>query len=140
MTATPIGNADHFKMNFHIKGKDYTFKLRKQRFEKNVDKIDKMIHSGRHDVDSIHRRMADHLVEKPKPYKPEPVKPAKVVRQAAKNVNAGFDKTAHVHHYVTEYPSMAAGAIAKTAAAASNGNLTYANAYYIAKKLIGNRK
>jgi hypothetical protein len=131
-TTQGLKDEDHIKMDFSIKGKPHTFHIHHNRFEKTVAGIDKMIHSGRHDVDSIVRKWGHKLKGKPTPVK-KPSK-AEVVKSVVKNHDVEFDKAAHVKKHVDEYPSLSASAIAKTAAASSGGKLTYANAYYLAKK------
>ena len=138
MVTTPVDStADHIQMNFHIKGKDHTFKIHKQRFEKTVDGIDKMIHSGRHDVDSITRKFGNRFAAPPVAAKKVKAAPVDVVKAAAKSVT--FDKAGHVRHIMNEYPGLGAGAIAKHASQSSGGGLTYANAFYLAKKEMKNR-
>ena len=139
MVATPLDGKDHIQMNFNIKGKSHTFKIHKNRFEKTVDGIDKMVHSGRHDVESITRKFGSHFVDKPtatvEPVKSKAKKTADVVKSIAGPSNSSFDKKAHVAKHVNEYPQLSASAIAKTSAATSGGHLSYANAYFYARKL-----
>lgn len=139
MVATPLDGKDHIQMNFNIKGKSHTFKIHKNRFEKTVDGIDKMVHSGRHDVESITRKFGSHFVDKPtaavEPTKSKAKKVADVVRSVAGPSNSNFDKKAHVAKYFHQNPSSGTGTLAKSAAATSGGNLTYANAFYLLKKM-----
>ncbi len=75
---------DHYSMAFQVKGKHHMFKIKRQRFEKTVDGIDKMVHSGKHDVDSIYAKFKDKMGGKPGPaYDPNKKKsPAEVVKAA----------------------------------------------------------
>jgi hypothetical protein len=134
-TTIPGKGGDHIEMNFNVKGKQHVFKIHRQRFEKTGDGIDKMVLSGRHDVDSIHRKWGHRMAGPPEAYKAPKASPAKTVRGIAKAANTAFSKEAHVRKYVSEMPGAESGTLAKSAAATSGGQLTYANAYYLVKKL-----
>lgn len=133
---------DHIRMQFHVKGKDHVLHLRRQRFEKTVDSIDKMVHSGRHTIDQIKAKHAIHIVdvkEAPKTAKKAAVENIKkvIARQRGPAKEGEFDKKAHVVAHIEKHGLTAStSSIAKSAALASDGKLSYANAYYLASKHI----
>ncbi len=58
---------DHYDMDIHVKGVPHRFTIKRQRFEKTVDGIDKMVHSGRHELSTIYSKFKDHLAGMPVP-------------------------------------------------------------------------
>lgn len=130
--------SDHIKMDFNVKGKAHTFHIHKNRFEKTVDGIDKMVRLGRHDVDSIYNRHKDRLKGKPTTAK---ATKAEIVKNIVKNAGAAeFNKKAHIQHMMNEYPSLSTSQLSKTAASSSGGRMTVANSYYLINKARGPAK
>lgn len=133
MAYQPMQTADgsnFVKIGLTIQGKRYDAVFHKNRFERVMDKVDNSIHRGK-DLETIKRKYKDHIVS---------IKPHKAEKPVKSKKAGPFDKVAHVRNYVEENPSASLGTIAKSAAATSEGQLTYANARYIANKLLSKGK
>ena len=129
---------DSIKMDFSVQGKPHTFDIKRQRFEKVVDRIDKDIHRGK-DLDHIVRKHGDHFASPPVAQKQAFRSAASAVKQVAKAHNtpahSGGDKKTIISQLMIAHPQATDGQIAKLAVA--GGHMSSANARYLAKKARG---
>jgi len=116
-------------IKFHkmIGGKLHPFELKKARFEKTVDAIDKAVDKG-----ATHKQVLAKFSDMIVSSKAEPVAKEKPVTKSAAPVVAG-SKSDYVQSIINANPNLTAGQVAKKAS--ENGSMTYANAYYLASKL-----
>lgn len=124
------------KLHKMISGKLYDIELRKQRFEQTMDRIDHAVTHGATAKDLL-KKFGQHIVHIGKkgiePYS-KPAGSKTTAETAVSSSEPKGDKAAIVQAVVNEYPHFTVGQVAKKVSA--QGHMTYANAHYLAKKIV----
>jgi len=124
------------KIHKMISGKLHPFEMKRQNFEKVIDRIDKAVEKGA-SYKEILVKFADNIVNTDGPLGHDagngkaPVKP--VAKPAVVASQPVGDKAEIIAGLIRANPHMTASQIAKKAAA-NHPTITYANFYYLANK------
>lgn len=125
------------KLHKMINGKLHPLEMRRQNFEKIVDRIDKAVEKGA-TFKEILVTFADHIVNHDGELGHDAAKgpaPIKIVAKPAVTASQPVgDKAEIIASLARANPHMSAGQLAKKAAA-NHPEITYANFYYLANKL-----
>lgn len=125
------------KIHKMIGSKLYPLELKRNRFEQTMDRIDHAVQYGASHKDIL-QKFSMHIVSKGSPVA-DPAdsigkKSSKPSVPQDKTTNGKIDKQVIIAQTMKEFPHMSVGEIARKVSA--HGHMTYANASYIAKKLI----
>jgi hypothetical protein len=126
------------KLHKMINGKLHPLEMKRQNFEKIVDRIDKAVDKGA-SFKEILVTFADHIVNHDGALGHDPANGTAPVKPVAKPAVVASQPVGNKAEIVASIaranPHMSASMVAKKVAA-QNPTITYANAYYLANKLM----
>lgn len=123
-------NTETVRIHKLINGKLYPLELRRQRFEQTMDRIDAAVDRGR-SFKEICNMFSQHIVN-------SGAKALAPVEKSDAPSQPVGTKAEIVSSTIAQFPALTASEIAKKVAA--NHPITYANAYYLAGKMIKKAK